>query len=187
MLAALALLPLFPARAQAPAGGAKVEVPPIGSVTLKEFDAATFAADTGVAAVVLSDFGRTSFLNEDGGFRVRFERTRRVKILQEGGLAEATIKVPLYHRDKQYEHLTSISGTAWNVAGGKLEKTVTKGATATTVRLSDHVDERRLTLTGARVGSVVEIGYVMTSDFLFELPTWWFEEENLPVRSLTKR
>lgn len=171
------------ALAQTPvASPKKATVPPIAPVSLADFSPAAFTADSGAAAVVLSDYGRTSFLQEGGGFKVRFARTRRVKILREGGLSEATVKIPLYHRDNGFEHVTSLSGVAWNADGGKLDKTETKNSAATTVRVSDHLDERRLTLAGARVGSVVEIGYVTTSDFVFELPTWWFEEENVPVR-----
>ncbi len=160
----------------------KAEIEPIKPVSLADFDPATFAADSGVAAVVLSDYGRTSFVQEGSGFQVRFERTRRVKILREAGLDEATIKLQLYHRDNGYENLVSLSGAAWNVEGGKLQRTETKNSAGTTVRLSDYVNERRLTLAGARVGSVVEIGYVTQSDFIFTLPTWQFEIEDIPVR-----
>lgn len=184
LLVSLSLFATSALRAQpAPAAvAAKIEIPPIGPVTLAEFAPAAFVADSGAAAVVLSDFGRTSFLQEGPGFKVRFERTRRVKILRAEGLEEATIKIQLYHRDNGFEKLTSLKGTAWNADGGKLQKTETKSTAGTTVRISDYVDERRLTLADARVGSVVEIGYVTTSDFIFELPTWWFEEEGLPVR-----
>ncbi len=178
----IALTPApFVAGAQAPAAPAAKTLPPVAAVTLRDLDAATYAADSGAAAVVLSDKGRTSFVQEEGGFKVRFERTRRVKILREAGLHEATVNVRLYHRDGAYEHLISLRGVAWNADGGKLTKTETKESTATTVRLDDHHDERRLTLAGARVGSVVELGYVTQSDFLFTLPEWWFQED-IPVR-----
>ena len=182
LTAAALTAPQLAARAQAPAAPAPAKtLPPIEAVSLRDLDPAAYAADTGAAAVVLFDKGRTSFVQEEGGFKVRFERTRRVKILRETGLGEATVKIPLYHRDGGTEQVVSLRGVAWNTEAGKLTRTDTKSATATTVRRTDNLDERRLTLAGARVGSVVEIGYVTLSDFFFTLPEWWFQED-VPVR-----
>lgn len=182
LLAMAVLLAALPAAlAQTPTTAPAKPLPPIEAVALRDFDPATFAADTGAAAVVLSDKGRTSFVQEDGGFKVRYERTRRVKILREAGLKEATLVVPIYHRNGASESVVSIRGVTWNAENGKVVKTDTKGSAATTVRRDDHHDERRLTLADARVGSVVEVGYVTLSDFLFTLPEWWFEDD-IPVR-----
>lgn len=156
-------------------------VPEIRPVSADDFAPTAFAADTGAAAVVLSDRGHVFFENNSAGFRMRFNRVRRVKILREDGLEEATGKVRLYHRDGGREEIVSLKGAAWNMDGGKLQKTETKSG-ATTVHLSEHLDERRLTLTGVRVGAVVEISYSVISDFFFTLPTWYFEEEDRPVR-----
>ncbi len=156
-------------------------MPPIGPVTLADFDPAAFAADTGAVAVVMSQFGRISIVSEAGQYKVKFERTRRVKILREEGLKEASTAINLYHRDGAFEQVVNVHGTVFNVEKGKVSRTETKNAAATTVNIDDHNDERRLTLAGARVGSVVEIGYTTLSDFLFTLPDWWFQE-TIPVR-----
>lgn len=180
-LALLSFLLSFSALGQ---GTATTPTPSLqyGKVELKDLDPALFAQDTGASAVVIVDFGRTYFSsNGQGGFSVVMERVRRVKILRESGFDQATLRIPLYRNNDKMESVQQLKATTYNVENGKLVKTSVKGGDAITTQINSHRSEKRLTLPGVKVGSVVEFTYQLTSDFIFTLPEWWFQED-VPVR-----
>ncbi len=160
---------------------AQHEPPKYGKIDLKEFDAATFARDTGAAAVVLADVGRAYFVHQNGGFRLMFERTRRVKILDTRGFAYATARIPLYRENSVEERVLSLKAATYRLVSGKVEKTELKSADVVTEQLDAHHLERRFTMPAVQAGAVVEYAYTVQSDFIFNLQDWWFQE-GIPVR-----
>ncbi|MBO2009616.1 DUF3857 domain-containing protein [Hymenobacter negativus] len=152
-----------------------------GVVAATDLTAAPFAADSGAAAVVLCDFGRSRLRGQGSGFQVVFERVTRIKILKKAGYNEATIEIPLYHHDNDQEKITNLRGITYNLVGGQLEKTKLEASGAFIEKRTPEVNVQEFTLPNVREGSVIEYAYTLTSDFLFNFQDWAFQR-TIPVR-----
>ncbi|GAB3580900.1 DUF3857 domain-containing protein [Hymenobacter daeguensis] len=145
-----------------------------------DFTAAPFAADS-AAAVVLCDYGTTSFQYLNNDFQLVSERITRIKILKKAGYDVATVKVPLYHRDTNAEKISGLRGTTYNLVNGQVVKTKLDGSNTFSEDLTPNVRLRKFTMPDVREGSVIEYAYTVTSDFFFNFQDWTFQRE-IPVR-----
>ena len=146
-----------------------------------DFTAAAFVGDSAAAAVVLCDYGTTSFRLKGTSFQLVTERVTRVKILKKAGYEAATVSVPLFHRGPDEEKLASLRGTTYNMVNGAVVKTKLENSTTFTEDLTTNVRVRKFTLPNVHEGSVIEYAYSVTSDFLFNFQPWTFQQE-YPVR-----
>ena len=147
----------------------------------KDFTAAAFAGDSAAAAVVLCDYGTTSFQYVSNDFHLITERITRIKILKKAGYDVATVQVPLYHRDANAEKISSLRGTTYNMVNGQLVKSKLDGTNMFSEDLTPNVRIRKFTMPDVREGSVIEYAYTLTSDFFFNFQDWTFQRE-IPVR-----
>ena len=153
-----------------------------GQVDPKDLTAAPFAGDSAAAAVVLCDYGTSSFQYNNNDFQLVSERTTRIKILKKAGYEAATVKVPLYHQGENSEKISGLRGLTTNLVDGKVVKTkLDLGTSAFTEDLTPRVRVRKFTLPDVREGSVIEYTYTVTSDFFTNFQDWTFQSE-YPVR-----
>ena len=153
-----------------------------GQVDPKDLTAAPFAGDSAAAAVVLCDFGTSSFQYNNNEFQLVSERTTRIKILKKAGYEAATVNVSLYHQGENAEKMSSLRGLTTNLVDGKVVKTkLDLGTSAFTEELTPRVRVRKFTLPDVREGSVIEYTYTVTSDFYTNFQDWTFQSE-YPVR-----
>jgi hypothetical protein len=152
-----------------------------GQIDRQDLTAAPFAGDSAASAVVLCDFGRSYLKGNKGGFQVVFERVTRIKILTKAGYDEATVEIPLYHRDDNQEKVTSLRGFTYNLVNGQVEKTRLEPSGAFLEKRTPNVNVQKFTLPNVREGAVVEYAYTLTSDYLFNFQDWTFER-SIPVR-----
>ena len=147
----------------------------------KDFTEAPFVGDSAAAAVVLCDFGTTSFQLKGSSFQLVTDRVTRIKILKKSGYDVATVEVPLYHRGSDEEKLSSLRGITYNLVKGQVVKTKLDGTNIFTEERTPNVRVRKFTLPDVREGAVIEYAYSVTSDFLFNFQDWTFQRE-IPVR-----
>jgi hypothetical protein len=147
----------------------------------QDFEAKNFVADSAAEAVILCDFGRSRFAMVDNDFKVVFDRVLRIKILKKSGYDWATLKVPLYKKDKQEEKLTNLRGYTYNMVNGQLAKDKLESSAVFSEQTSVNNSIRKFTLPNVRVGSVIEVAYSVSSDFLFNFQDWQFQN-TIPVR-----
>ena len=147
----------------------------------KDFTAAPFVGDSAAAAVVLCDFGTTSFQLKDSNFQLVTERITRIKILKKAGYNAATVEVPLYHQGTNEEKIIALRGTTYNLVNGQVVKTKLENSNAFTEERTANVRVRKFTLPDVREGAVIEYAYTVTSDFLFNFQSWTFQRD-IPVR-----
>ena len=147
----------------------------------KDFTATPFVGDSAAAAVVLCDYGRSRLKGLGGGFQVIFERVTRIKILKKSGYGEATVEIPLYHRDDDQEKVSNLRGFTYNLVNGVVEKTKLEPSGAFMEKRTPNVNVQKFTLPNVREGAVVEYAYTLTSDFLFNFQDWTFQH-TIPVR-----
>ena len=166
-----------------PTAQAQVLPEPIkfGQVEARDLTAAPFAADSGAAAVVLCDFGRSRIEGHRSGFEVVFERITRIKILKKAGFEHATVEIPLYHRDEDQEKISNLRGFTYNLVNGQVVKTKLEATGTFFEKRTPTTNIQKFTLPEVREGAVIEYAYTLRSDFLFNFQDWTFQHE-IPVR-----
>ena len=151
-----------------------------GQLDPADLTAAPFVADSAAAAVVLCDYGRSHLKGQGADFQVVFERVTRLKILKKAGYDEATVEIPLYHRDGNQEKVSRLRGFTYNLVNGMVEKTKLEPGGAFIEQRTPNLDVQKFTLPNVREGTVVEYAYTLTSDFLFNFQDWTFQR-TIPV------
>jgi hypothetical protein len=187
VLASLGLLLLLsglPGSCRAQAGAAFKGPAPVrfGQPEAADFEASSFVADSGAAAVVLCDYGTSRFASPAGELRVVHDRVVRIKILKKAGYDYATVEVPLYHHDEATEKLSNLRGFTYvRGADGKIVKTKLNDAGVFVEKRTDRVSVQKFTLPAVQEGAVVEYAYTITSSMLSDYPGWTFQRD-IPTR-----
>jgi transglutaminase-like putative cysteine protease len=147
-----------------------------GSVPIEEVKMTTYAPDSTAEAVILTDFGESSLVyTTSDGFVLNFERTTRIKILSKDGLKWGDFEIPLYHEGSADEKLSGLKGVTYNLEQGKVVESKLKSDAIFREKADANFDIVKVTLPNVKVGSVIEITYKVTSDFLFNLQDWEFQ------------
>ncbi|WP_400192055.1 DUF3858 domain-containing protein [Hymenobacter sp. B81] len=167
------------------AGAALAQPEPIkfGKLDPKDFDQASFVADSAAEAVVLCDYGVSRFdVSPKGGWRIVFDRVTRIKILKKSGYDWASVEVPLYRRGNDEEKLIGLKAFTYNLGPkGEVVKEKMETSAVFTEQQDANRSLRKFTLPNVREGSVIEFAYTVNSDFLFNFQDWQFQH-SIPVR-----
>lgn len=178
------LLLFFNFKVAAQKSESELHVAKFGKVTAADFDAKTFGADSAAAAVKIFDVGKGSFeiSSATGGFVYVFERHVRYKIINKEAYDLANMELQLYRGDNGGEEkLHFANGATYNMADGKI--VVSK--MTTDAKFSSQLDKnhmiKKLTLPNVKEGSVIEFNYETTSEFIFKIDDWYFQD-NYPCK-----
>ena len=76
-----------------------------GKVGKDDIDYKFFPQDKSAEAVVISDDGLSYFSRINDYFEIIYERTTRLKILNEAGLKYADVEIPFYGEGEIYENV----------------------------------------------------------------------------------
>ena len=142
--------------------------------------------DPGAPAVILYDYGRTFFLfpdvksvNEFGeatsGFKTVFYHYFRIKIFDTTASCWVDVEIPLHHTELAREEVSKLHASTWNLENGKIIKSKLTEDRIVTGQVDKTRDIVKFTMPDIRKGSVYEVEYTVTSEFLYNLPTWPFQ------------
>lgn len=150
-----------------------------GKVTAADFNLPTSRYDTGAAAVIIADVGFSEFEgNNKGFFQLRFERKQRIKILKQSGMDAATFEIPIYVGDAgSEEELTNLKASTYNLNGSQVVETKLNSSQVFKEKESKYWLNKKFTMPAAQVGSIIEVSYIINSDYLFNLRSWNFQGE----------
>jgi len=130
-------------------------------------------------AVVLGDLGFTTFnYNNDKGFQIVFERTKRIKILKKEGYEYANQEIYLYKSGSggsDKEKLSGLKAITHNLVDGKIVETKLKDDGIFEEEFNDNNNIVKFTFPNIKEGSIIEYNYKITSDFIFNLQDWTFQ------------
>lgn len=146
-----------------------------GVISKSEFELKEYAKDKDAEAVVLFDFGKSRFMNNDNSFDVVFERKTRIKILSKAGLEWAEFEIPLYQDGGIYEKAYEIEATVYNFEGGELKRTVLNKKSIYEEKVNDRWKMKKVALPNVKVGSIIEYKYKVISQYVFNLRDWEFQ------------
>jgi hypothetical protein len=172
---ALSLSTLAPLVAQGQAEPIKY-----GKIDAAAFDPKQYHNAADAPAVVLCDYGTSRVEGADDGFRIVFDRVTRILVLNKAGYEQATVQIPLYHRDEEEEKLLNLRACTYNLVDGKVEKQPLNAADVFKEKYDERINLRKFTLPGVREGSIIEYAYTIKSDFVFNLQDWRFQRD-IPV------
>src|SRR5690606_22213269 len=158
--------------------------PPLkfGDVSDKEVSLTIYPTDSSAAAVVLYDYGTSAitYNQSDDWFKLGFERITRIKILTKDGYEYADFEVPLYHSSSAKEKLTGLKVVTYNLENGKIVETKMKSDGVFEEKYDQNIDLIKFTAPNVKEGSVIEVAYKITSDFLHYFRDWEFQS-TIPV------
>lgn len=166
----IALASLFPIAL--PAQDAPVK---FGKIPKEDLQMTTYPPDTSATAVVLCDFGSLRFEFKDDNPLTSLVHHKRIKILRRAGFEYGDVVIPYYTSLMKIKYLKA--------------RVFAPDGTETEVSQKDIYDEKenenwsriRFAFPNLSEGCVVEYKYELETDYIFELPEWYFQRE-IPTR-----
>ncbi|HTE29042.1 MAG TPA: transglutaminase domain-containing protein, partial [Chryseolinea sp.] len=158
--------------------------PPIkfGEIPIEDLQMTKYPKDTSASAVILVDFGTSSLVyNQSSGFSLVFDRMMRIKILSKEGLDWATFTVPLYHEGSGDEKFSSLKAATYNLENKEVVQSKLRNDAVFKEKVNANIDYMKFTMPNVKQGSVIEVTYKITSDFLFNFQDWEFQS-TIPTR-----
>ncbi|GAB3530430.1 hypothetical protein GCM10027443_11010 [Pontibacter brevis] len=145
-----------------------------GKIDEAELAMRTYDKDTSAAAVILSDYGYTSF-NLTGELQVVTQRHMRIKILKKSGYDWANISVPYYMNGSTKDRVGSIKGFTYNLENGKIQKEKLDSKTVFDEQRNEYWHLKKFTMPNVKEGSVIDVSYVIMSDRVYNMREWEFQ------------
>lgn len=148
-----------------------------GKITEEELKMVSYPEDTTASAVILCKNGELKFVyNESVGFRFEYTQAVKMKILKTDGLGYADNEISYYVVDRNSaEEVSKLSGMTYNLENGKIVKTKMGKENIFDEDTGEKWKRIKFTLPAAKVGSVIEYKYTMTSSFLYQLRDFYFQ------------
>jgi len=149
---------------------------PFGSVTYDDLNLKVYPKDTTASALILDEFGE-AYIDNDGANNLLLEYHVKIKILKIEGLGQADFQILLRKNGSTKEFIREVEGFTYNIANGALKKTPMPRSSAVTTSLNEYLDQSTFTLPEVRVGSVIEVRYIIESPFIFNFYPWRFQSD----------
>ena len=145
-----------------------------GEPTMEELKMTTYDKDSSAAAVVLLNLRDVGFRLDGGDITEVTTNRFRIKILKDAGKDYANVDHVLYNSQgaKGHEKIFGIKAVAVNLENGKVVKTKMKSDMIFTEKLDEYHDRVKFTIPQAKVGSVIEYEYNVSSDLYYQMDDW---------------
>jgi Domain of Unknown Function with PDB structure (DUF3857) len=148
-----------------------------GSVTPKDFEPKAYSIDSNANAVIIADVGSSRIEgNNKGWFSLVYKRYRRIHILNKNGYDLTNVTIPIYSDGNAEEQIDKLKAVTYNLENGAVVET--KLDVKSNV-FKDKIDKNRsikkFTFPNVKEGSIIELEYTITSDFLRNLQPWEFQ------------
>jgi hypothetical protein len=150
-------------------------------ITTGNFSEKIYSIDSNASAVILGDVGETSFIgNKKGWFTLVFKRHLRVRILKSAAKDIATFRIVLYKKDKNEESLEDVNASTFNENNGSVAESVLDKKDIFQEDLDKNHIEKKFTMPAVKEGSIIDVQYVINSDYTFNLQPWTFQHIAYP-------
>jgi len=132
----------------------------------------TYPPDTNAAAVILCDYGTTSFNDE---LNLVFKRHLRVKILSPAGYEWGTHSI-LINEEDDLDQIDDIEGITYSLGtNGDLGENELDSDDIFKEKVENELYRYRFTLPALTPGCIVEIRYTIISNNLYRIRDWVFQ------------
>ncbi len=160
----------------------------MGAIPEETLFAGSLPTEPDASAVLLKEEIATRFVFKNDTFLYETDHFVRIKILKEEGLKYATMRVNYSVASAEKpEQVKGISAAVFNWNGKKFAgKYISKKKGITDLALSQTERQKIISLSDAKVGSVVEFTYTLVSHQLESLHSWYVQRD-IPVIDATYR
>ncbi|MEO1053556.1 MAG: DUF3857 domain-containing protein, partial [Bacteroidota bacterium] len=146
-----------------------------GVVSKDDFDFQEYEKDPDARAVVIFDIGESKFYT-DSGYKLRFIRKRRIKILDKTALDHANVAIEYYTDGyERTESVKNIEAYSYNLENGLLKKTSLDPKDIFIEKEDKNWRLKKFAIPQVKAGSIIEYTYTIESPFLFNLQDWYFQ------------
>ncbi|NJM16926.1 MAG: DUF3857 domain-containing protein [Bacteroidales bacterium] len=90
------------------------------------------------------------------------------------------IEIPVYYSNNSEEKVSSINGVTYNLENGKIVKSKLDKSNIITEEKNDRWKTVKVPMPNVKAGSIIELSYIITSEFFFNLHNWHFQHK-IPV------
>jgi len=149
-----------------------------GKIEKQDFVLNSPLIDSGTAAVVIADFGKSEFVSNPSEltFSLVYRHKKRMKILKNSGFDAATVVIPLYSNGGgKDEKLQDLKAYTYNLENGKIVELKLDKDQVFTEKASRNWVHKKFSFPGVKEGSIIEYSYEVKSDFFFNLQAWHFQ------------
>lgn len=150
-----------------------------GAVTYADFDFDRNTIDSNANAVVLREYGTTSFQLDDATGRLILvtDYHIKIKIFNKEGFKQANVVIPVHKNGSDEELVLDLKASTFNRGNGAfLESPMDKKALFTENR-SKYISLVKFTVPNIKEGAIVEYSYRLQSPFIFNFRSWEFQTD----------
>lgn len=153
-----------------------------GDVSMDEILMKRYEKDTSATGIFLGDYGNSTmdYDQTSNWFKIRFERTTRIKIFKKEALDLINLTLPLYANGSTKEKITGLKVVTYNLERGKIVETKMKSEAIFEDKISETITHYKFTPADVKEGSIIEITYTIHSELLNYFRDWDFQSR-LPV------
>lgn len=151
-----------------------------GKSSNEEFTLTKYAKDTTAEAVYIYNIGESTFSRAENDFEIYFEHRFKIKVLSSAGIKFSEFDIPFYRSDKGVEEILEIEGFTYNFEDGKLNRTALNPKQFYDEKVTKEWTKRKFAMPNVKVGSVIEVRYLLRTPYKFNLRSWYFQQP-IPV------
>ncbi|NEN22230.1 DUF3857 domain-containing protein [Cryomorpha ignava] len=152
----------------------------VKKVEPEDFSIESDLIDNDTEAIYLFDLGDSN-LDISTETVLEFKRLFRIKILSENGLDLANQIIQLYIGRKDEEKIGKVKGGVYNLVNGKVDFEKLKNSDWSLEPYDENHKVTRVAFRNVKVGSIIELEYSIFSPFIFNMPDWEFQYDDIPV------
>lgn len=153
-----------------------------GSISDAELKMTVYPKDSAAKAVILYESGDLYYEYMDNDFRICFEYSTRIKVLDADGVSYADVSIPYYTDIRNKEKVLSIEAVAYNLENGKVVKNKLDKQYIFDEQVNKNWNQKKFAVQGVKAGTVFEYRYKFYSDRFYQMPTWTIQHD-IPVVS----
>jgi hypothetical protein len=145
-----------------------------GKVDVSEFSEKD-TTGKGVPAIILFDLGNQDYEVVHDDLLQYFTRHVRIKILNKAGYDFANVKI-LYENKNDNENVVDIDARSyWLNEKGEIESAKLDNSLIFDENINDRLHYKKFTIPSVREGCIIEYKYTITSNYIFYLNGWCFQ------------
>ena len=152
-----------------------------GDIPMEDLKMKVYPLDSSAEAVVLVDFGKAFIQSRIESFVLTYECHRRIKILKKGGLSWADFSISLHQSGSAEETVSKLKAVTYNLENGAISETPIGKESIFKEKFNRNTNKMKFTLPNVKEGSIIEVSYIINSEFYIYFPNWKFQS-TIPTR-----
>ena len=147
-----------------------------GQITRKELEMKVYDRDTSAVAVILNEFGE-SYIDNGDDLTVILKYHVKIKVLKKAGLNQGDFSLLLRKIDGKSELVKSVTGSSFNLENGLIRESRLDSKSVYKEDKGKFYGYLKFAVPNVRVGSVIEVEYVLESPFIRNFRKWEFQSD----------